>query len=178
MNNANNIEPAKVTKQNDDSDARQRLMRPSNTSNNNEMPTPPEVLDCADNETEADCALPTIPPQANCVEDESGETNCEAPEIPGGEFGGPMDGELPWQMTDSVNINNEAALHPVAYLSLGAGSVVLSITIIYTCISGFFHKKPAAIFSTWQKFAWFVLATIALSAALIALCYFVPIWIN
>ena len=74
--------------------------------------------------------------------------------------------------------SSDSILHPVTYLSLGAGSVILSTVIMYACFSNFFHKKPAATFNKWQKFMWFIIAALIMSAALIILCYFVPTWIS
>ncbi|MBQ2643535.1 hypothetical protein IJG11_01290 [Candidatus Saccharibacteria bacterium] len=121
-------------------------------------------------------------PEMNCEESEDGETNCEPPEMPEGMEGfegGPMgDGNFPGEMLQQTTTSNDSILHPVAYLSLGAGSVILSTVMMYTCFSNFFHKKPAATFDKWQKFMWFVIATVVLSAAIITLCYFIPIWVG
>lgn len=121
-------------------------------------------------------------PEMNCEESEDGETNCGPPTPPEsteGFEGGPMGGgNFPGETTQQSAASSDSILHPVAYLSLGAGSVILSTVIMYACFSNFFHKKPAVTFDKWQKFMWFAIATIILSAALIALCYFVPIWVS
>ena len=121
-------------------------------------------------------------PKMNCTENEDSEANCEPPTPPGGmeEFGGgPMRGEnFPGETTQQSTASSDSILHPVAYLSLGAGSVILSTVIMYACFSNFFHKKPAATFNKWQKFMWFIIAILIMSAALIILCYFVPTWIS
>lgn len=84
----------------------------------------------------------------------------------------PPDGNFPGQTTATT----ENTWHPVAYLSLGAGSLLISTIIIYLCFSNFCHKKPAQTFDTKQKFIWFVLTTLILTVGLITLCYFIPIW--
>ena len=121
-------------------------------------------------------------PEMNCTENEDSEANCEPPTPPGGmeEFGGgPMRGEnFPGETTQQSTASSDSILHPVVYLSLGAGSVILSTVIMYACFSNFFHKKPAATFNKWQKFMWFIIAALIMSAALIILCYFVPTWIS
>lgn len=121
-------------------------------------------------------------PEMNCTENEDSEANCEPPTPPEGmeEFGGgPMRGEnFPGETTQQSTASSDSILHPVTYLSLGAGSVILSTVIMYACFSNFFHKKPAATFNKWQKFMWFIIAALIMSAALIILCYFVPTWIS
>lgn len=121
-------------------------------------------------------------PEMNCTENEDSEANCEPPTPPEGmeEFGGgPMGGGgFLDDITQQTTTPSDNVLHPVAYLSLGAGSVILSTVIMYACFSNFFHKKPAAIFNKWQKFMWFIIAALIMSAALIILCYFVPTWIS
>ena len=121
-------------------------------------------------------------PAMNCEESESGEANCEPsspPESMEGFEGGPMGGGgFPGGTTQQTTTPSDNVLHPVAYLSLGAGSVILSTVIMYACFSNFFHKKPAATFNKWQKFMWFIIAALIMSAALITLCYFVPTWIS
>lgn len=121
-------------------------------------------------------------PEMNCEESESGEANCEPPTPPEnmeGFEGGPMgSGGFPGEATQQNTASSDSILHPVAYLSLGAGSVILSTVIMYACFSNFFHKKPAATFNKWQKFMWFIIAILVMSAALIILCYFVPTWIS
>ena len=121
-------------------------------------------------------------PEMNCEESESGEANCEPsspPESMEGFEGGPMGGGgFPGGTTQQTTTPSDNVLHPVAYLSLGAGSVILSTVIMYACFSNFFHKKPAATFNKWQKFMWFIIAILVMSAALIILCYFVPTWIS
>lgn len=121
-------------------------------------------------------------PEMNCEESESGEANCEPPTPPEnmeGFEGGPMgSGGFPGEATQQTTTPSDNVLHPVAYLSLGAGSVILSTIIMYACFSNFFHKKPAATFNKWQKFMWFIIAILVMSAALIILCYFMPTWIS
>lgn len=121
-------------------------------------------------------------PEMNCEESEDSEANCEPPTPPedmDGFEGGPMGGGgFPGNTTQQTTAPSDNILHPVAYLSLGAGSVILSTVIMYACFSNFFHKKPAVTFDKWQKFMWFVIAAVVLSVALIMLCYFVPAWTN
>ncbi len=121
-------------------------------------------------------------PEMNCTENEDSEANCEPPTPPEsmeGFEGGPMGGGgFPGDTTQQTTTPSDNVLHPVAYLSLGAGSVILSTVIMYACFSNFFHKKPAATFNKWQKFMWFIIAILIMSAALIILCYFVPTWIS
>ena len=124
----------------------------------------------------------TTPPTKPTSDTESGEANCEPPTPPEsmeGFEGGPMGGGgFPGDTTQQTTTPSDNVLHPVAHLSLGAGSVILSTVIMYACFSNFFHKKPAATFNKWQKFMWFIIAALIMSAALIILCYFVPTWIS
>ncbi len=151
------------------------------TSTRTAPPTKP--TDATDGDSSEMPAMPTDTgeaPEMNCEENEDGETNCEPPEMPEdmeGFEGGPMGGEFTGEVAAGGG-SSDSVLHPVAYLSLGAGSVLLSTVIMYACFSNFFHKKPAATFDKWQKFMWFVVAMAVLSAGLIALCYFVPIWVS
>lgn len=150
--------------------------------------TAPPTKPSSDTTNDKSSEMPTAPeemgemPEMNCEENEDSETNCEPPTPPDGMEGfegGPMgDGNFPGETMQQPATSNDNILHPIAYLSLGAGSVIFSMIIMYTCFSNFFHKKPAATFDKWQKFMWFAIATIMLSVALIALCYFVPVWVS
>ena len=113
------------------------------------------------------------PPEMCDPEDE----DCEMPEPPEGMTGmGPGgDGNFPGATTGQ-DVSTDSVLHPIGYLSLGAGSVIVAMVITYACFSKFFHKKPGQTFDKGSKFAWYCVASIALAAGLIALCYFVPIW--
>lgn len=154
----------------------------------NTAKTTPPTKPTSDTESGENGAMPAGPeemgemPEMNCEESESGEANCEPPTPPEsmeGFEGGPMGGGgFPGDTTQQTTTPSDNVLHPVAYLSLGAGSVILSTVIMYACFSNFFHKKPAATFNKWQKFMWFIIAILIMSAALIILCYFVPTWIS
>ena len=156
-------------------------------TNNTAKATPP-TKPANDAESGENGAMPAGPgemgemPEMNCEESESGEANCEPsspPESMEGFEGGPMGGGgFPGGTTQQTTTPSDNVLHSVAYLSLGAGSVILSTVIMYACFSNFFHKKPAATFNKWQKFMWFIIAALIMSAALITLCYFVPTWIS
>ena len=152
---------------------------------NNTAKTTPPTKPTNDTESGENGAMPGEMgemPEMNCEESESGETNCEPPTPPEGMEGfegGPMGGGgFPGDTTQQTTTPSDNVLHPVAYLSLGAGSVILSTVIMYACFSNFFHKKPSATFDKWQKFMWFIIAALIMSAALIILCYFVPTWIS
>ena len=155
---------------------------------NNTAKTTPPTKPTSDTESGENGAMPAGPgemgemPEMNCEESESGEANCEPPTPPEsmeGFEGGPMGGGgFPGDTTQQTTTPSDNVLHPVAHLSLGAGSVILSTVIMYACFSNFFHKKPAATFNKWQKFMWFIIAALIMSAALIILCYFVPTWIS
>lgn len=155
---------------------------------NSSAKTTPPTKPTGDTESGENGAMPAGPgemgemPEMNCEESEGSEANCEPPTPPEsmeGFEGGPMGGGgSPGDTTQQTTTPSNNVLHPVAYLSLGAGSVILSTVIMYACFSNFFHKKPAATFNKWQKFMWFVIAALIMSAALIILCYFVPTWIS
>lgn len=155
---------------------------------NNTAKTTPPTKPTNDTGSGENDAMPAGPgemgemPEMNCEESEGSETNCEPPTPPEnmeGFEGGPMgSGEFPGETTQQNTVSSDSILHPVAYLSLGAGSIILSTVIMYACFSNFFHKKPAATFNKWQKFMWFIIAALIMSAALIILCYFVPTWIS
>jgi len=152
-----------------------------NTNTKTVSPTKPS--DATDGDASETSTMPADmgeAPEMNCEENEDGETTCEPPEMPEdmeGFEGRPMEGEFPGELTSGSG-SSDSILHPVAYLSLGAGSVILSTIIMYACFSNFFHKKPAATFDKWQKFMWFIVALVVLSVGLITLCYFIPIWMN
>lgn len=155
---------------------------------NNTAKTTPPTKSTNDAESGENDAMPAGPgemgemPEMDCEESEGSEANCEPPTPPEnmeGFEGGPMgSGEFPGETTQQNTASSDSILHPVAYLSLGAGSVILSTIIMYACFSNFFHKKPAATFNKWQKFMWFIIAILVMSAALIILCYFMPTWIS
>ncbi len=103
--------------------------------------------------------------------DESDE-DCEMPEPPtDGEFSGG-----PGMMQDASTSSSD--LHPAAYLSMGAGSLILAMAISYACFSKFFHKKPGETFDKKSKFIWCVVVSLILATALCVLCYFIPTWIK
>lgn len=131
---------------------------------NGEMNGTPPEMNCEDGE---ECT----PPEMNCDDEE----NCEVPEMPDGMEGmGPMgDGGFRGQEGMQTADNS---WHPAAYLAMGAGSVVLSLVIVYACFSKCFHLKPGAVFTKWQKFMWYCIATVVLAAGLSVLCYFIPVW--
>ena len=109
---------------------------------------------------------------------DSDDEDCEMPEMPGDMQGGPGgDGNFPGEMTMESG-SSDSILHPVAYLALGGVSVIISMVIMYTCFSKFFHKKPGQTFDKGSKFAWYLVGSIVLAAGLIALCYFVPTWVS
>ncbi|MBQ2695434.1 hypothetical protein IJG04_02230 [Candidatus Saccharibacteria bacterium] len=121
-------------------------------------------------------------PEMNCEESEDGTTNCEPPELPDGEegmMGGPMGmgGGFPGEMTMQDG-GASGGWHPVAYLAMGAGSLLLSMVIIYACFSKCFHKRPGETFNTASKFIWACVATLVLTVGLVTLCYFIPIWVG
>ncbi len=155
---------------------------------NNTAKTTPPTKPTNDTGSGGNDAMPAGPgemgetPEMNYEESEGSEANCEPPTPPEGMEGfegGPMgNGGFPGEATQQNTVSSDSILHPVAYLSLGAGSVILSTVIMYACFSNFFHKKPAATFNKWQKFMWFIIAILVMSAALIILCYFVPTWIS
>lgn len=155
---------------------------------NNTAKTTPPTKPTSDAESGENGAMPAGPgemgemPEVNCEESDGSEANCEPPTPPEnmeGFEGGPMGGGgFPGDTTQQTTTPSDNVLHPVAYLSLGAGSIILSTIIMYACFSNFFHKKPSTTFNKWQKFMWFIIAALIMSAALIILCYFVPTWIN
>ena len=103
----------------------------------------------------------------------------EMPEMPSGEMGEMPgmpggDGEM---MAVQETTSSDSVLHPVGYLALGAGSVILSMIVIYACFSNFFHKKPGETFSSKKNFILYIVASVILAAGLIALCYFIPTWV-
>ena len=121
------------------------------------------------------------PPDMNCSEEDE---TCEMPtppegfdgtapsEMQGGGFGGGMRGEM--MQTGST----DSVLHPVGYLTLGGVSVVLATVISYACFSKCFHLKPAQTFSSGLKFLAFLGVVLAVAVGLMALGYFVPIWVR
>ena len=150
----------------------------ANNSSDSKM-TPPS-------NSENDGTPPALPESTNCETDESSETNCEIPEPFEGfdgerpemgemQPGGPHDMMIQGGMTSS---DTGSILHPVAYLSLGATSLMLSLILVYACFSKFFHKKPGEVFNKWQKFLWYCVIAILLTAGIITLCYFIPIWVS
>lgn len=126
--------------------------------------------------------MPTgAPPEMNC--DPESDTNCEIPEPPEG-----FDGQMPEGMqsggpggmreftAQSISTNPDAILHPVAYLAIGGGSVIIGILISYICFSKFFHLKPGQTFASKGRFIWFVVVTLVLAVGLCALGFFIPKW--
>lgn len=130
------------------------------SSSSNSSNTPPEMPE------EMDGEMPEMP---QCDEDDE---DCEMPEPPSGTDGNPPG--MPGEMTTIGT--NDNTWHPAIYLSIGAGSVILSATIMYACFSNFFRKKPTEVFSKWQTIAILCGATIVLAAGICALCYFIPEW--
>ena len=142
-----------------------RERRNNNSSERPEMPenmegmgTPPE-MECDDEES---CEMPEMP------EDFDGEM----PEM--GEMGDFMKGMFTQEDASATSSD----LHPAAYLSIGAGSVIFGILISYMCFSMFFRKRPGETFSTLSKFVWFIVVALILAAGISVLGYFIPVWIN
>lgn len=147
---------------------------------NNPMPEVVEPINSSDGGPNR----PALPGEMNCTEDEDGETNCEMPEPPEG-FDGQMPGNMgPGGMMggrfpgETVQASSDSILHPVGYLTLGAGSVILALVISYVIFSHCFKKRPGKAFSSLQKFLYFILVALVIAAGLIALSYFVPIWVS
>ena len=111
-------------------------------------------------------------PPEMCEEDDE---DCEMPEMPE-DFDGerPEMGQMREMMTSEGS--SEGSWHPAAYLAMGAGSIVLSIVIMYSCFSNFYHKKPGETFNSWQKFVIFCVCSVALATGIAVLCYFIPEW--
>lgn len=133
----------------------------SNTSSSGGASAAPE---------EMDGEMPEMP------ECEEGDEDCEIPEMPEGMEGGPGGGSMPGEMMLDANSSNN--WHPAAYLGMGAGSVILSMVIMYVCFSNFFHKKSGQTFDKWQKFAIYCGASAVLATGFAVLCYFIPTWIG
>ena len=117
-----------------------RQMGPVAENSSGSTATPPvKPTDAEGNEIEMG-----TPPEMNC---DSDSENCEMPEPPEG-----FDGEMPsdtqggfggrGEFIAQSSGNPDAILHPVAYLSIGAGSIILGILVSYMCFSKFFHLKP------------------------------------
>ena len=145
----------------------------SEDSSSTARPTPPTNTDRSEMQM-------GTPPEMDCdIEDES----CEMPEPPEG-----FDGEMPSEITggfgggrgsfttQDANSNPDAVWHPVAYLAIGASSVILSILISYACFSRCFHLRPGETFSKLSKFMWFVLVAVVLTIGLCVLGFFIPKW--
>ncbi len=149
----------------------------TNSNNSEEKSTPPAKPE-GDTNTNSNEA-PAKPENADgeapemCNPEDEG---CEVPEMPNGEQGGPNGGG-PGEMTMASG-SSDSILHPVAYLALGGGSVIISMVIMYACFSKFFHKKPGQTFDKGAKFAGYCVGSIILAAGIIALCYFIPIWVS
>ena len=119
--------------------------------------------------------------ESNCVDDESGQTNCAPTEKPDGKEP-PMtdmrsderDGMVTFGEFDPHH--NDGSLHPVAYLAIGAFSVIFGIAISYAIFSRFFHRRPYETFSSKGKFFGFIGVAVAIAAIIIVLAYFIPIW--
>ncbi len=149
----------------------------TNSNNSEERSTPPAKPE-GGTETNSNGAPAkpentdgTAPEMCN-PEDE----DCEVPEMPSGEQGGP-NGGAPGEMT-MVGGSSDNILHPVAYLALGGSSVIVAMAITYACFSKFFRKKPGQTFDKGAKFAGYCIGSIILAAGIIALCYFIPIWVS
>ncbi|MBQ6410170.1 hypothetical protein IJI18_02880 [Candidatus Saccharibacteria bacterium] len=156
-----------------------RAMGPvaENTDNTSSTsrPTPPTNSDGSEMQM-------GTPPEMNC---DSDSENCEMPEPPEG-----FDGEMPSDMqggepgsrgeftTLGTNSNPDAILHPVAYLSIGAGSMILGILISYMCFSKFFHLKPGQTFASRGKFIWFIVVALVLTVGICTLGFFIPKWVS
>ena len=75
-----------------------------------------------------------------------------------------------------VTASSDSVLHPVAYLAIGGGSVILGALISYACFSKFFHLKPGKTFDTMPKIIWCTVVAVLIAVGLITLGYFVPVW--
>lgn len=110
---------------------------------------------------------------------DANDEDCKMPEPPEGftEMGPSGDGNFPGATTGQ-DTPSDSILHPVGYLALGGVSVIVAMVIVYACFSKCFHKKPGQTFDKGSKFAWYCVASTLLAAGLIALCYFIPIWVS
>lgn len=120
------------------------------------------------------------PPEMNC--DPTSE-ECEMPEGFDGEMptdmqGGGFGGRGEMMMQNAGGSTSEAILHPAAYLSIGAGGVVLGLLISYMCFSKFFHLKPGQAFSKLSKFIWFMVVALVITVGICLLGYFIPVWVK
>ena len=153
-----------------------RQMRPSTNDSdgsNSTRPSMPPNMNCEDGET---CE----PPEINC---DSDSENCEIPEPPEG-----FDGEMPEEIQNmrpsgkefvsQMAKSSDSVLHPVAYLAIGGCSVIMGILVSYAIFSKFFHLKPGQTFSQLSKFIWFIVVVLVIAAGLIALGYFIPVWVK
>jgi hypothetical protein len=119
--------------------------------------------------------------ESNCIGDESGQTNCTPPEKPDGKEPSMVD-TRPDESDGIMTIgeldprHNDGSLHPVAYLAIGAFSIILGTIVSYVIFSRFFHRRPYETFSSKGKFFGFIGVAVAIAALVIVLAYFMPIW--
>ena len=137
---------------------------PAKSSENNSS-------DTGNTSTDTSMENNTPPAMPEC---EEGDENCEMPAMPTDMQGGPggPSGEI------GMASGYYSTWHPAAYLGMGAGSVILSLALVYGCLSKFYREKPTKVFNKWQKIAIFCGASIALAAGLCVLCYFLPDWLQ
>lgn len=87
-------------------------------------------------------ATMTPPDIANCESDESGETNCEMPEMPSDMQGGPMSGNDFRGETVAVAETNEW-LVPMTATGIVSGSIILAAVAV--CLTIFFTNKKKSV---------------------------------
>lgn len=173
-----------------------------NQRNTNKNMTPPDMVNCVDDESgETNCEVPEPPDMGQMCDadsDEACETpeicdpetdeNCTAPEgMEAGMMGGPgtggqggMGGQMggfKGQMGTMQGAGN-STWHPAAYLGMGAGSVILGLVISYACFSKFFRARPGETFKSLGRFLGFIGAASGIALGLGVLCYFIPTWIK
>ena len=145
--------------------------KPGNSSDSDgdstEMMGQPPEMNCDDEEN---CEMPEM----ECGDDET----CELPDMSEmeGMMGGP--GSMGEFMMEDVSGSSDSILHPVAYLAIGGCSVILGIIVSYACFSKCFHKRPGETFSKLKYFIWFIVVALLIAAGLIALGYFIPVWVS
>ena len=119
--------------------------------------------------------------ESNCVGDESGQTNCAPPEKPDSKKPSMVDtrpDESDGVMTigELDSHHNDGSLHPVAYLAIGAFSIILGIIVSYAIFSRFFHRRPYETFGSKGKFFGFIGVAVVIAVIIITLAFFIPIW--
>ena len=117
---------------------------------------------------------------ANCLEDESGKTNCVSPEKPSGsdpsvkELGA---GEQSETVTISDNKPNDAeGIQLPYYLAFGTFGIILGIVVSYAIFSRLFHRRPYEIINDRNRLFGFISVAIVIAATVIFFSYFIPVW--